>query len=239
MQRIAHEGAERAPSPRKPKCVTRKDCDYVYRDVFGRELFVKRRYRHDPCHCGREKSFGYLYRRDFTIPPEDFSDADWIYQKPKPWADWYLYRLESIWPVKGKVIYWCEGEKDADVLATGGRNRIPVDTTAHHQGAAVGATIEQAKLLIGAKLIYIVADLDPAGANDAWNRLELLEAAGYDGYAEVVRAREGNDAADHVEAGYTADQLVPVQMSAMRKMAERHRSTRAADRRAEYTGATR
>jgi hypothetical protein len=148
--------------------------------------------------------------------------------------------LQTGHPLHRKTVYWCEGEKDADRLAAGGRLGIPVDTTAHHQGAAIGATIEQAKWLLPAYKIVIVADLDAAGAFDAVRRVELLSEAGYAGGLEVVRALQGNDAADHCEAGYYADQLVPVDRTALRDLADTHRATTTPKtRRGRYTGATR
>jgi len=215
---------------RKPKCVPCRECDYVYRDMRGRELFIKRRFRHDPCYCGREKSFRYLWRRT--------EDGDYLWRKP-PDADWYLYRLDKIWPVKGQTVYWTEGEKDADALATAGISGLPVYATSHHQGAAVGATVEQAKWLLGARTVVLVADRDNAGAFDAENRVMLLEEARFDGLVEIARAREGKDAADHVAAGYKAHELVPVSMRDIIRAAKAYRGKAASERRAEYTGAKR
>jgi hypothetical protein len=218
------------------KCINHRECAYTYRDQYGRELFTKIRYNHDPCYCGRGKSFAYAYRRP--------GSKEWIHQKPKPWADWYLYRLDQLLlpghPLRRKTVYWCEGEKDADRLAEAGRGGIPVDTTQHHQGAAIGATVEQARWLLPARKIVIVADLDPTGAYDAVQRVERLSEAGYAGSLEVVRAAKGNDATDHCDAGYYADQLVPVDRRALRDLADSHRAeTTPKVRRGRYTGATR
>ena len=209
---------------RKPRCGQIQECDYVYRDIYGSELFRKIRYKHEPCVCGRGKSFSYGY-----YPSQDKGDGRYrnlVYQKPL-WADWYLYRIEKWWPDlrRGIVpeIYWCEGEKDADALG-----RLAYATT-HHQGAG-NANAEQCKWLLKAKRIVIVADLDDAGAYCAASRHDLLVGAGYAGELAIVRARDGNDASDHLAAGYRIGELVPVDVGRLREAAFGFRSNLATNR---------
>jgi hypothetical protein len=210
------------PRGRKParKCVQKWVCDYVYRDMRGRELFRKKRYEHVDCQCGRGKSFTYAWQRT--------PGGAYIHSKP-PDADYYLYRLDALWSVRAACarmdVYWCEGEKDADRLAAGGRLGIPVDTTSHHQGAG-NATAQQAKWLLSAGRVFLVADADEPGAYDAAVRYDLLVDAGFKGELSIVRAREGKDAADHCDAGYYADQLVPVDMQRLEEAARRYAAER-------------
>src|SRR5437763_420194 len=89
--KFSRNGRSRLTGQPKPKCRNVKVCEYVYRDPRGRELFTKIRYRHDPCYCGREKSFMYKWH------PAYLKEHDFIFLKP-PDADTYLYRLDEIYP---------------------------------------------------------------------------------------------------------------------------------------------
>jgi len=177
------------------RCRKTTVAEYSYRDPRGHEVFVKIRYKHDPCYCGRDKSFAYRWR------PAHLKEWDSVLQKP-PDADTYLYRLDELWPsiARGSYesIYWCEGEKDADEMA----RKYHVLATSHHQGAGK-ATPAQAGWLKKAKRVVIVADLDDPGAYCAAHRNDLLVDAGFKGELVIVRAREGNDAADHIACPFT------------------------------------
>ena len=205
----------KARSP-KPKCRMRDGGEYVYRDPRRRELFTKVRYRHDPCECGRGKSFIYYWR------PPWLSRNMILGQKP-PDADWYLYRLDAIYPAIARgldtPIYWCEGEKDADALESASM----VLATSHHQGAG-NATLQQASWLKRARHVVLVADLDDAGAYDAATRHDLLLEAGFKGELSIVRAREGNDAADHLAAGYRVNEFIPADLYRLEEAARRFKS---------------
>src|SRR5262249_46085975 len=98
-----------------------------------------------------------------------------------------------------------------------------VAATSHHQGAG-NATLQQASWLTKAKHVVLVADLDNAGAYDAALRHDLLLEAGCEGEISIVRAREGNDAADQIAAGYRIDEFVPVDISKLRVAAKRFKS---------------
>jgi hypothetical protein len=200
----------------RPKCHLIKVCEYVYRDPRGRELFTKVRYRHDPCICGRGKSFSYFWRPAYLK-----HEWDMIWRKP-PDADGYLYRLDEFYPLIARgergAIYWAEGEKDADAIVS---RKAPA--TSHHQGAGK-ATQAQAAWLVKAKHVVIVADLDDAGAYCAAHRHDLLIEAGCKGQIDIVRAAEGNDAADHIAAGRRLAEFVPVDIDRLRKAAHRYKS---------------
>lgn len=198
------------------RCRKTTVAEYSYRDPRGREIFVKIRDKHDPCWCGRDKSFMYKWH------PSYLKEWDNIYQKP-PDADTYLYRLDELWPFiargSSESIYWCEGEKDADAMAS----KYHVLATSHHQGAGK-ATPAQANWLVRGKRVVIVADLDDPGAYCAAWRHDLLVRAGFKGGLVIVRAASGNDAADHIAAGYRLDQFVPADLSLLFEAARRYKS---------------
>jgi hypothetical protein len=200
----------------KPKCGLVRVCEYPYRDPRAREVFTKIRFRHDPCICGRGKSFMYRWH------PAHLKEFDYVYRKP-PDADTYLYRLDEIYPSiacgDGQPIYWTEGEKDADALAS----RYKILATSHHQGAGK-ATLAQASWLANAKRVVIVADLDDPGAYCAAWRHDLLLEVGCKGQIDIVRARAGNDAADHIAAGYRLQELVEADRSMLAEAARRYKS---------------
>ncbi len=215
---------------RKKKCRRIKVCEYHYRDPRSHVVFTKIRYRHDPCYCGRGKSFAYCYRT---------KRGRTIWQKP-PDANEYLYRLEEIDPalVRGTTepVYWCEGEKDADAIrAAGGL------ATSHHQGAGK-ITLMQACWLYhkhrtyNARHIILVADLDSAGAYDAIQRNNLLVEAGFSGRLEIVRAAAGNDAYDHISGGYSPGEFVPVNLAGLKASSRQHSYRLKTTSNYEYTG---
>ena len=202
---------------RKPRCRRALVCRYTYRDIWGHEQFRKIRYRHDPCFCGKGKSFEYAWCPD----PEEAWDS--LRYKP-PWADAYLYRLDEWWLDyrTGRIseVWWAEGEKDADALA-----RVHLPATSHHQGAG-NASAQQAAWFakIGkgkgkGRRVVLVADLDDAGAYCAATRNNLLIDAGFRGEIRIVRAASGNDAADHLAAGHRPGEFVPVDMPALSEVA--------------------
>jgi hypothetical protein len=204
----------------RPKCRFVKVCDYPYRDPRGRELFVKVRFRHDPCLCGRGKSFAYSWETPWD--KDRYGNVQRIGRKP-PDADWYLYRLDEIYPFiargSSELIYWCEGEKDADELT----RAYHVAATSHHQGAGK-ATLQQASWLAKAKHVVIVADLDDPGAYCAALRHDLLRDAGCKGQIDIIRAAAGNDAADHIAAGYRLGEFVPADLDRLQEAVLRYKT---------------
>jgi hypothetical protein len=103
----------------------------------------------------------------------------------------------------GDTIYVVDGEKDADAIAAAGG-------VATCCARAQGWTAELAEQLTGARRIRIVADRDGGtGARQAREVAKLLVEAGAIASCDVelVQAREGKDAHDHLAAGFGLDDL--------------------------------
>ena len=115
---------------------------YVYRDPRRRELFTKVRLRHDPCECGRGKSFFYYLAPTMDDGPVGLGQSMW--RKP-PDADWYFYRLD------GCILALLAGGTRPSIglkaRRTGLSESASMDlATSHHQGAG-NATLQQASWL--------------------------------------------------------------------------------------------
>lgn len=133
-----------------------------------------------------------------------------------------LYRLPAVTAAAaaGERVYLVEGEKDADTLIAAG-----VVATTAPMGAGKWLA-HYAGQLAGARVVVVVDrdHLSPkrseptwkdAGARHAVTVLDALRGAGVTVEA-VVEAAEGKDAADHLAAGHTVAQLVPVDDDALR-----------------------
>jgi hypothetical protein len=203
---------------------------HPYHDLNGREVFQHPKWRLDPPERGRSKKSTYRWR---TRPGHV-----WINRKP-PGADAVLYRLPELlvevgissWAPACEV-WWCEGERDADTLAG-----LGLVATSHHQGAEVGATIEQAQWFAGYRgTVVLAVDRDAPGAVDAVRRYDLLRAVGIPSRRlRLVRTplrKRGADVSAHVEAGLPLADLVTVPIGRMRLLAAR--ATPADFRRAGY-----
>jgi hypothetical protein len=122
-----------------------------------------------------------------------------------------LYRLPQliahIEANRREPIYICEGEKDVHAIeAAGGL------ATCNPMGAGKW-TDEYSEQLQGARRIVIVVDNDPdqpdgrnIGLDHAVTIIRSLGTVGLT--AEITYAREGKDAADHFENGYTLNDLL-------------------------------
>lgn len=116
-----------------------------------------------------------------------------------------LYHLPEV--VKavaaGETVYVCEGEKDADRVRTEG-----VTATCNSGGA--GKFLDaHADTLAGADVV-VIADRDKAGYDHARQVRAMLERRG--AAVRVVQAATGKDAFDHLAAGRTLNELVPVDL---------------------------
>jgi putative DNA primase/helicase len=113
-----------------------------------------------------------------------------------------LYRLPRVAEAValGKLIHVCEGEKDVHAVEQAGGV-----ATCNPMGAGKWSD-EYADTLRGAH-VRIVAHDDDAGRKHARAVAGSLEAVAES--VEIVQAREGNDAADHLAAGHTLDDFVP------------------------------
>jgi excisionase family DNA binding protein len=162
---------------------------YAYRDEGGEPLYEVGRFV--PGFNGKRKSFA-------QRPPGREGWKGGIGNAKR-----VLYQLpEVIAAVKaGKPIYVPEGE--ADVHALEGADAV---ATCNPGGAGKWRP-EYSEFLRGAD-VTIVADRDDTGRRHA----EAVRASldGVAGSVRVVEAAEGNDARDHLAAGHTLDEFVPV-----------------------------
>ena len=125
--------------------------------------------------------------------------------------DWSLngvrrvpYRLPEVLlaVAQGRTVYIVEGEKDADRLRSEGRT-----ATCNPMGAGKWRP-EFNDHFKGAKVI-IVADKDQPGYAHAESVRRNLEGVAADVW--VVQAREGKDTSDHLDLGYSVEQLEVVE----------------------------
>jgi hypothetical protein len=115
-----------------------------------------------------------------------------------------LYRLSKVQAAvaAGRTVFVAEGEDDVHALES-----IGVTATTSPMGAGKWSKIDPSPLY-GAAKVVIVADKDKVGtqhASDVWTSLK-----GHVGKLEVVQARTGKDAADHIAAGLSVDDFAPV-----------------------------
>ena len=115
-----------------------------------------------------------------------------------------LYRLPQVIKAVacGELIHVVEGEKDVHAIEDAGGI-----ATCNPMGAGKGKwRLEYSEILRGAR-VRIVADMDDAGRDHARRVADSL-----DGVAEsvdIVEAKEGKDAADHLAAGFGLGDFVP------------------------------
>lgn len=117
-----------------------------------------------------------------------------------------LYRLPEVVEAvdRGDQIHLVEGEKDADLLVALGR----IGTTGP-QGASNFHLVDVSPLE-GANVVAVV-DNDEAGGR--WAGTVAAKLDGVAASVRFVRALEGNDTTDHVMAGHTVDELVPIEVT--------------------------
>ena len=118
-------------------------------------------------------------------------------------VDLVPYRLPEVVAAvaAGDAVFIAEGEKDVDALREAG-----CAATCNPMGA--GKWREQFSALLAGAAVVIVRDKDDAGtkhAREVFASLRNVAAS-----VRVVEARSGKDAADHLAAGHTVDQFVPV-----------------------------
>jgi hypothetical protein len=166
---------------------------YRYQDESGAQLFAITRIGHGP---------GKRFRSSHL-------DADGQLVHDARGVRRVLYHLPEVAEAvaHGRPVYLCEGEKDADALL----GAYGVCATTNPFGATAWAR-DCAKYgfadhLHGAEVV-VVQDRDVAGAKRTRQILaSLTEVAAA---LRVVQAAHGKDAADHVAAGLTLDELVAV-----------------------------
>jgi AAA domain/Toprim-like len=116
-----------------------------------------------------------------------------------------LYRLPEVIEAVAhdQTIYVVEGEKDVHALEA-----IGVVATTSPMGAGSFGKVD-ASPLTGAHVV-LVADKDAAGTKYAATAQEILLPLGCG--VEVVHAKAGKDASDHVAAGHGVDDFVPFEI---------------------------
>lgn len=160
---------------------------YQYRDETGKVLFEAVRYN-----------------------PKDFKQrrpngkGGWIYQLGDTRR--VLYRLPEV--VKAletkQHIYICEGEKDADAVAT-----LGLCATCNPMGA--GSWQKEYSAVLSGVSVTVIADKDKAGYSHAQKVRDSLGSVGC--AVRVVEAKEGKDAYDHISAGYGIEDFQEVEES--------------------------
>ena len=167
--------------------------EYCYTDECGELLFVKVRY--EP--------------KDFALKRPD-GRGGWIRRLGKTRR--VLYRLPEIVAAirEGKTVFVVEGEKDADRLAHLGMAATCNFDGAAKEGQRTKWRPEYGDVLAGADVV-IIADRDEAGLAHA--RAAAADLAGKAKSVAVVQAVLDDahaDVSDHLDAGFTLNQLVPV-----------------------------
>ncbi|MFF2384069.1 toprim domain-containing protein [Streptomyces sp. NPDC058108] len=157
---------------------------YLYRDENGRVV-------HGVTRCDH-KCFAQWRPDDSTRSGRRWSLND---REGKRLVRTVPYRLPELLAAKeaDRVIWICEGEKDAAALVEHG---LPATCNAAGSGKW---TAEHAAFLEGAD-VTIVADRDPKGREHAEKVVATLRGVARSVY--VVQARTGKDAYDHFAAGH-------------------------------------
>lgn len=116
-----------------------------------------------------------------------------------------LYKLTAVRAAvaAGRDVYLCEGEEDVRALES-----LGVTATTAPQGAGNWAKVDYTPLK-GASDVYVLADNDEAGLKRAAGLSAHLPSIGVQ-FAGVLTAQSGNDAADHVAAGYGLGDFIPI-----------------------------
>lgn len=174
---------------------------YLYCDDRGIERFVHVRWE--------PKSFSYAQR---SYPSGSHARAEYVWRFPQAWRS-LIYRLPELLEAIGcgQPVWVAEGEKDADTLAGLGCN-----ATTHHRSGHFAA--EHAMWLTEAPQVVICMDRDDAGILHAHDTYLALLEVGLSPSAIVVRHARGpgnKDVTDHLEGGWTLDDLIDVNPDAL------------------------
>ncbi|MEH0637307.1 toprim domain-containing protein [Streptomyces bottropensis] len=116
-----------------------------------------------------------------------------------------LYRLPDVVKAAqgGGLVTVVEGEKDVETLVAMG-----VTATTMPGGSGMGWTDEYTESLKGAAEVIVVADRDAKGREHAEKVADSLERHGF--AYRVLESDRAKDVTDHIAAGGTLDDLVPV-----------------------------
>jgi hypothetical protein len=177
--------------PDEPKSERRLVATYDYTDEAGALLYQVVRY--DP--------------KDFRQRRPDGAGG-WVWNMAN--VRRVLYRLPLVLEAvrQNETVYVCEGERDCDAI--NGLDGSGFVATCNPGGAGKWNADYNATLT-GAR-VRVVADRDEPGrrhAADVAYHLKPLAAS-----VDVVEARTGKDAADHLAAGHTLEELLPFNTTA-------------------------
>ncbi|MFF0094191.1 AAA family ATPase [Streptomyces canus] len=180
--------AQPGPVPewaRGPYVEPGKPRTYSYKDEAGELLYTV--FRHEP------KAF-----------KQQAADGSWSIKDVRR----VLYRLQAVREAveAGRTVHLAEGEKAADALYASG------EVSTCNSGGSAGWRDELADSLKGAAEVIVWQDRDDAGAKWAAAVTNSLEARGIP--YRVVQSRTeapADDAWDHLAAGWSAEQAVPVE----------------------------
>jgi hypothetical protein len=156
-----------------------------------------------------EDESGALLFQAVRFEPKGFSQrrpdgrGGWIWKLDKTRR--VLFHLPAVLEAvtAGRDIYICEGEKDVLALEVAG------ESATCNSGGASKWRDSHSTALRGADVV-IVQDRDDEGRRHAAKVASSL--SGIASSVRIVEAAEGKDAADHLAAGRTVDEFVPVPM---------------------------
>ncbi len=179
---------------------------YSYRDLDGREAFQKIRY--EP--------------KDFLQRWPD-GQGGWLWKRPGN-APYVLYRLPELRAAiaEGRTVFICEGEKDADRLAS-----LGLVATSNVEGASKPEQrpkwkAEYTAQLEGAARVILLHDNDEQGRAHMRHVAEQL--AGKVGEVRWLDLpglpEKGDDVSDWLDAGHTVDELKELAQAAESPTAE-------------------
>ena len=157
---------------------------YVYEDVDG-------------------PSFRVIRKPDKTFPQESWTGSGWMNgRNGTPDIPYNLIALRDQVERGGTVYIW-EGEKDVEAAREVGA------VATCNPGGAGKWNDGLSTYLVGAGLVIVGYDRDEPGYAHARGVKASLKRAGVE-RIRFARARKGKDLADHLDAGYTLDQLVRI-----------------------------
>lgn len=179
-----------------------------------RDLFPERDIRDLGTHKGSPIVYGYEYVGERGEPigrvsrttSKDFAQGHYERGEYRSGLNGHqlpLYLLPMVRQAiaENKTIYLVEGEKDARALCRAG-----VVATTKAGGASSGWKDYQIQSLKGADVVF-VADRDEAGEKYARATVQALRKAVSS--IKVVQSKDGKDAFDHLQAGFSVNDFVP------------------------------
>lgn len=171
------------------------DAIYSYTDEQGNELYQAVRLP------------GKQFRQRHYDPEHPDAKDGWV--KNLDGIRRVIYRLPEVIEAvrEGRGVWIVEGEKDVETLRAAGKV-----ATCNPMGAGKWRP-EYSEFLTGAN-VTIIADRDEPGRAHANRVKAMLE--GYALNVRILQAKEGKDATDHLEAGLSPEEFVPIRQGPRR-----------------------